>query len=842
MPRLIAKLPGGPKTIPLGDEALTIGRTNDNKLPLDADGVSRKHAQILFVGKGYEVVDLGSRNGTKVNGQKVPRAILKSGDVVHIGGVDLVYEDDAPAAGASSGLEVEEFDLGAAASGAPAAINADPTRAFSVPGAAPAGECLLRVIDGERKGTDIALKGPRTTFGRRSSNTVTFSEAGVSGVHCEISREPNGYVLRDLGSTNGTIVDGEPVVETLLRHNSRIRMGAQRMVFVDPTVADIESTLATGDDSEWGLMRGEIDVTAARGRGGATALLVSAVVVAAAAGAGWWVVQKQAKRIEVADVKDNRISDYSFDGDGVVRWFSPEEEGAKARIVGSPESPRGASGVRSLEVAPAGEGACVVEYSAASQGGAEATVSPDAVYEVSAKVGGGTGAVVVVWTSSKPGLVREVSTPAVQGGPSWPSSKAIVTAPAQATAVRIRLLASGGSPAVFDDVVFRRAEGAAAPALDSGDLRVRIDAGGFLEAVRGSDILLMQGGVAPSVDASVESLLGAALAAPPAHSGAALTASGTMPGGAAFDVSATAVGGGAVLSCVPKGGAGAFTATCPGGLGRGAVTLVLEKSALVVPEGESFQQAGVRKIIVGTAVGPAPFVLSAPEGSAGFAFSSKRTGRGLRIQLAPAAGAGAEAAAVRLSVDLSQEKKAAEDLLLRARDAESNKRMGTAAARYEQLALEFHYLPEFRDPALKASKEILEGAKKRLDDARGEAKGARRFRSMDDMKRLVRQCLILHKEFEDHGIGTQAKELAEEIEKDLGGAQLSEVEARAEMLYRRSADYGDAGKPALQLILLEEILRIAPPTDEHRVAAEGKIEELRRAMEERRRTLFQGGK
>ena len=359
MPRLIAKLQGGPKTIPLGDEALTIGRTNDNKLPLDLDGVSRKHAQILFVGKGYEVVDLGSRNGTKVNGQKVPRAILKSGDVVHIGGVDLVFEEDAPAGG-SSGLEVEEFDLGAAASGAPAAINASPTQAFSVPGAPPAGECLLRVLDGERKGADIALKGPRTTFGRRSSNTITFTDSGVSGVHCEISREPNGYVLRDLGSTNGTIVDGEQVVETLLRHNSRIRMGAQRMVFVDPTVADIESTLATGDEaSEWGLMRGEIDVTAARGRGGATALLVSAVVVAAAAGAGWWVVQKSAKRIEVADVKDNRISDWSFDGDGVVRWFSPEEEGAKARIVGSPESPRGASGVRALEVAPSGEAAVV---------------------------------------------------------------------------------------------------------------------------------------------------------------------------------------------------------------------------------------------------------------------------------------------------------------------------------------------------------------------------------------------------------------------------------------------------------------------------------------------------
>ena len=94
MPRLVAKLPTGPKTIPLGDEALTIGRTNDNKLPLDADGVSRKHAQILFVGKGYEVVDLGSRNGTKVNGQRVMDTfLLKEGDMIQIGHTMLVFTE-----------------------------------------------------------------------------------------------------------------------------------------------------------------------------------------------------------------------------------------------------------------------------------------------------------------------------------------------------------------------------------------------------------------------------------------------------------------------------------------------------------------------------------------------------------------------------------------------------------------------------------------------------------------------------------------------------------------------------------------------------------------------------
>src|SRR5690242_3944094 len=177
MPRLIVKLPGGPKTVSIGDEALTIGRTGDNTLPLDLEGVSRRHCQILFVGKGYELVDMGSRNGTKVNGQKVPRAILKGGDVIHVGGVDMVFEDGGGAAG-SEGLDIEELDLGGAQAAAPAAGGAPVTMAMAAGGAT--GDCVLRVVDGERKGTEIPLQGTRTTFGRRASNTVSFQDSGVS--------------------------------------------------------------------------------------------------------------------------------------------------------------------------------------------------------------------------------------------------------------------------------------------------------------------------------------------------------------------------------------------------------------------------------------------------------------------------------------------------------------------------------------------------------------------------------------------------------------------------------------------------------------------------------------
>ena len=833
MPRLIVKLPGGPKTVPVGDESVTIGRTSDNTLPLDVEGVSRKHAQILFVGKGYEVVDLGSRNGTKVNGQKVPRAMLKSGDVVHIGGVDMVFEDGG-AAGGGEGLDIEELDLGGAATAAPAPGMATATGPIAA-GGAPTGECVLRVIDGERKGTEIPLKGARTTFGRRATNTVSFQDSGVSGVHCEITREANGYVLRDLGSTNGTLVDGEPVVELLLRHNSRIRIGAQRLLFVDPTVADLESSLAGADDgSEWGLMRGEIDVSASR-RGGGKGALVAVDVLLAAGGAGWWALGKKSTKVEVASVKDNRISDFSFE-EGVVGWYSPEEGGAGARIAGTPEAPRGASGVHSLEVLAQGEGLSRVEFSAAAQGGADNSVAPDTVYEISAKVGAGSGAVVVVWIStSRPGLVREVASPVVEGGNSWPETKVLVAAPAHATAARIQLAAFGGRPATFDDVVFRPAGVAATPDLASGELRVRVDAGGFLEAVRGGEVLLTQGGVAPSVAATIESLLGATLSAPPANSGNAVSASGTAFGGGAFEVKADGTGGGATITAAAKGGPGAFTFTCPAGMARGAVTLVLAKTATVVPEDETFAKEGVLKVIVGGSDGPQPFVLSADPASPGFAFSSQRTPRGLRIQLAPAAGA---SAACTLSVDLQQETDSAAKQLRAAKEHEGDGRLGQAAMAYEQLALAFHYLPDFRKQGEEHSKRILDKARIELDAAKECERTGKAFGAAPDLDRAMTLLAPRVEGFKDHPSGTAAAELVAAVRADLEKVKTAAVADLVEKYYRQADDYEQAGRPALQLPLLEEIVRVAPAGDDFRKQAEAKIPAVRAKVEEERTALY----
>ena len=72
---------------PDGDGPWIVGRGSSARLVLDHDSISRRHAQLRRTPDGIEILDLGSTNGTWVNGWRVERAALHPGDVVHLGEV-----------------------------------------------------------------------------------------------------------------------------------------------------------------------------------------------------------------------------------------------------------------------------------------------------------------------------------------------------------------------------------------------------------------------------------------------------------------------------------------------------------------------------------------------------------------------------------------------------------------------------------------------------------------------------------------------------------------------------------------------------------------------------------
>ncbi len=84
-------LPTGDRIV-LGSDTLTIGRLPSCDIPVPDSNVSRKHAEIRPSGDGYLVVDLGSTNGTRVNGATVAERRLGDGDVISVGTTRLRFE------------------------------------------------------------------------------------------------------------------------------------------------------------------------------------------------------------------------------------------------------------------------------------------------------------------------------------------------------------------------------------------------------------------------------------------------------------------------------------------------------------------------------------------------------------------------------------------------------------------------------------------------------------------------------------------------------------------------------------------------------------------------------
>jgi ABC-type multidrug transport system ATPase subunit/pSer/pThr/pTyr-binding forkhead associated (FHA) protein len=190
-PVLRISTPQWTRDFPLERDSLVLGRDPASDITIDVPVVSARHAQLKRREAGYEITDLGSKNGLFSEGQRIAQKLLVDGDVLHIG--------------------------------------PDVTLAYL---AAPLAEAPLRTLDLRNRTT--------LSIGRDPQNDSVIDHPAVSRFHARITRLPLSeakgrdsiFVLADLNSTNGTFVNGERVVgERLLQPGDAIRIGPCRLVF-----------------------------------------------------------------------------------------------------------------------------------------------------------------------------------------------------------------------------------------------------------------------------------------------------------------------------------------------------------------------------------------------------------------------------------------------------------------------------------------------------------------------------------------------------------------------------------------------------------------------------------
>ncbi len=186
-----------PYDVTLDRQVFTIGRGTDNDIVLPQPA-SRHHGRLERHGIRWRYHDLGSTNGTFVNEQRVSEAELDDGDLLRVGDpqgnwVRLTFHD-------------------------PAAARAS----------RPAGQDRTIVIGAAQPGGAVTS----LSIGRNPASEIPLQAPNVSWQHARLDQTPQGALLVDLGSTNGTFVNGQRISAPYLLHKDDvIQIGPFRLLF-----------------------------------------------------------------------------------------------------------------------------------------------------------------------------------------------------------------------------------------------------------------------------------------------------------------------------------------------------------------------------------------------------------------------------------------------------------------------------------------------------------------------------------------------------------------------------------------------------------------------------------
>ena len=272
---------GYDKTYTFGCGRVSVGRADSNDIMMSERNVSRQHAAFEFEQEGAWIEDLGSYNGLFVNGERrLERVALRVGDIVTVGDFSLevkadvlpeprheettspgmmlageptnpgfTLDSDEPIVTMESGQfrAMTDDDLEVSESGAPriektAIIRMD----------ADISEIKSTKVDtfeevagylmgtGDWLGQEFAVQTSELVIGRADDSDIVLNHRSVSARHAMLMTRHGRSRLLDLGSSNGTLVNGETYADVELQSGDRVQLG--HTTFIYTTGFDAEKT------------------------------------------------------------------------------------------------------------------------------------------------------------------------------------------------------------------------------------------------------------------------------------------------------------------------------------------------------------------------------------------------------------------------------------------------------------------------------------------------------------------------------------------------------------------------------------------------------------------------
>ncbi|HEX6058921.1 MAG TPA: FHA domain-containing protein [Gemmatimonadaceae bacterium] len=251
--RLVSLVDG--REYPVPATGIVLGRDPGCDVVVPSSEVSRRHAEIAPSPDGYVVSDT-STNGVFVNGERIAGSqLLGRADVLRVGNEEFRFYADITAADAGSpAVAAPAASAVAAPRPASAPVAAAPAPAASAPApsapapamtptpaaahaAAPGPSARrvlarLEVLNGVARGTVHEVHTPLVHVGRGAYNDIVVADDSVSDAHAKLQRRDDGWHAVDVGSTNGTYVNGRRVNgEQRLGDGDDVRFGGVKMAF-----------------------------------------------------------------------------------------------------------------------------------------------------------------------------------------------------------------------------------------------------------------------------------------------------------------------------------------------------------------------------------------------------------------------------------------------------------------------------------------------------------------------------------------------------------------------------------------------------------------------------------
>ena len=262
---ILKKVGNGEETVIT--DGLVAGRLAESGLVLTEGHPSRQHARFSISGNELQIEDLGSANGTFVNGQRIDGAVaLRSGDKIRFDIEEFEYKipyDETVSKDPQQTVIRENENIDVDGSGIrekPAWIDPDKQSAGGPKtefidsaalkqmmqdgvqsGAETADNVstpVLIVSTGAKSGMRVNLKTDAEqgewTIGCDADRDIVFEEQGVSGVHAKLTQAGRRWKLTDQMSANGTFVNGKRSNMSYLDNGDRVRFGPVECIFRTP--------------------------------------------------------------------------------------------------------------------------------------------------------------------------------------------------------------------------------------------------------------------------------------------------------------------------------------------------------------------------------------------------------------------------------------------------------------------------------------------------------------------------------------------------------------------------------------------------------------------------------